>query len=159
MRESKYIATNASQSYNFGKHKRKWFSCMNTLLKHNELPQMDRFIKDFLRSIKCPIIDPKKSDLCKPRSKYLKDFSVMTVKLSHVIGLNISINTATNNNGHRNNRRVSSAKTDGSQKRKSQDSGGGGGGSCGGEGEKQPFGKPVETNTTVHTQLVVVKAL
>ena len=119
MRESNYDATKSSNLYNFEKHKRKWFSCMNTLLKHNELPRMDRFIKDFLRSIKCPIIDPKKSDLCEPGSKYLEDFSVMTAKLSHIIGLNKSINTATNNNGNRNNCRDSSASTNGSRRRRS----------------------------------------
>ena len=62
----------------------------------------------------------------------------MTAKLSHIIGLNRSINTATNNNGNKNNRRISSASTNGSRKRKSQD---GGGGSGGNGGEKQPLWK------------------
>ena len=69
----------------------------------------------------------------------------MTAKLSHIIGLNKSINTATNNKGNNNNRRVSSTNTNG--KRKRQDQGGGSGdgnGSSGGGGnasDKQPLWK------------------
>ena len=126
-------------------------------MKRNELPRTDLFIKDFLRSIKCPIIDPKKSDLCESGSKYLKDFSVMTAKFSHIIGLNRSTNTVINHNENRSNRRVSSASTDGSRKRKSQDSGSGDSNGRGGGGGKHPLWKTNPYKENIEEKLYLEK--